>query len=322
MKRFLLKAAAFVGVHLAFIAVIVALYTRRYPPSESYYAAMLDKQRLLETRHSPRLIFVGGSSMALGMDSSRVAEPLGFNPINMGMNIAVGLEFMLDGVEPFLKRGDVVIVAPELHTFQTHYRANPECVARLIECHPSLLRSLHFRYYKSLLDAGYLAHLARVVRVMTGWSRSEGLWDGLANVYSHRNAFNENGDLVAHHGIRPSRGSPLRFVFNSPEIAERAISHLNEFHQHCRVRGVRVFYSHAPYERKAFDRYQSSIAPLENMLKAKLTIPMLDSGEEMTFGSDEIFDVEYHLNLAGKVRHSQIVADRLRKALSNQVREE
>jgi len=54
---------------------------------------------------------------------------------------------------------------------------------------------------------------------------------------------------------------------------------------------------------------------LETMLKARLTIPMLDTAEEMTFAKNEIFDIEYHLNLAGKIRRSEHVAERLRRAL-------
>src|SRR5262245_31701974 len=109
MKRFLCKLAIFVAANSALLAAAFAVYVKRYPPEKSFYAASLDKASLLRTQAPPRMIFVGGSSMALGMDSGRVARRHGFHPVNMGMNIAIGLEFMLQEVEPIVRAGDLVV---------------------------------------------------------------------------------------------------------------------------------------------------------------------------------------------------------------------
>ena len=107
MKNFLLKLAAFFGVLSLLIAAVFMAYTRMFPPEKSFYMASADKHRRLENLPAPRIIFIGGSSMAFGMDSGLVGKKLGLNPVNMGLNAAVGLEFMLQEVEPFLRRGDV-----------------------------------------------------------------------------------------------------------------------------------------------------------------------------------------------------------------------
>ena len=317
MKQFLIKLGIFVVLQLAMVAVALAVYFQRFPPAQSFYASSLDKHRLLQTRPSPRMIFIGGSSMALGLDSARVARPLGFQPINMGLNMGIGLEFMLDEVVSSLRPGDVVIVGPEYHTFQKSYRAEPEYVARLIECQPSFLLKLPFRTVRELLDRGYQQHLGRVLRTLLHVGDTGGMWDNLLNPYNHRGAFNENGDVVAHHGARLARGTPLRFVIDSPELADTAIDHLNRFHAECAHRGVRVYYSHPPYEQKYFDSYRTAIEMLEARLRSRLTMPMLDTPEQMTFSSAEIFDVEYHLNLAGKLQRSDRVARSLAKVLAD-----
>lgn len=321
MKKFLIKLGIFVTCQLAVAGVALVVYFQRLPPSQSFYASSLDKHHLLQTRPSPRMIFIGGSSMALGMDSARVARPLGFQPINMGLNMGIGLEFMLDEVVSSLRAGDVVVVGAEYHTFQKSYRAEPEYVARLIECRPSILLNLPFRTVRELLDHGYHQHLGRVLRTLLHVGDTGGMWDNLVNPYNHRGAFNENGDVVAHHGAKLARGGTLQFTFDSPELADAAIDHLNRFHAECAQRGVRVFYSHPPYEQRYFDSYRAAIEALEARMKSRLTMPMLDTPGQMTFPSEEIFDVEYHLNLAGKNRRSDRVARSLAKALAatNQV---
>jgi len=313
MKRFLSKLAIFLGVHAALLAAALAVYVKRYPPAKSFYAASLDKASLLRTQASPRMIFVGGSSMALGIDSGLVAQRCGFHPVNMGMNMAIGLEFMLQEVEPIVRAGDVVIVGPEYFLFESHYRADPEYVTRLIECRPSLVRVLSARQFKDLLDYGYVHHIGRILRSISG--HAEKLHDSLVNDYNHRAAFNENGDIVAHHGIKPRRAATLRFVFTASATADAAIEHLNRFDAACRERGARVFFTHCPYEDRYFDLYRDSILRLEALLRAQLRIPMLDAPEDLVLPRELFFDNEIHLNLEGKLKRSELVAQRLAERL-------
>ena len=316
MKRFLGKCALLVGFHLALFSVVLTRYVQRFPPEQSFYAGSLDKHALLAKRPSPRMIFIGGSSMAMGMDSAAVARPLGFNPVNMGMNIGVGLELMIEEVRPHLRSGDVVIVGAEYHTFQNFYHANSEYLARLVECRPSLLLHITYHQWRELLDRGYLQHLGLVYRIIANLRPSGTPLDTLTNECNVRSAFNENGDIVAHHNAPPRHGASLRFEYKSQAQAEKAIAHLNRFHEECRRRNVKVFFTHAPYQDRFFELYRPSIDQLEKLLKEKLTIPMLDAPEELTFAKAEIYDVEYHLNLAGKTRRSKLVEERLRRALN------
>ena len=118
MKIFLLKLAIYLGVLAAFLGAVFSGYSKRFPPEKSFYMASYDKHRRLETLPSPRIIFIGGSSMAFGMDSGYVGQQLGFHPVNMGLNHGVGLAFMLQEVEPFVRAGDIIVVAPEYDTFE------------------------------------------------------------------------------------------------------------------------------------------------------------------------------------------------------------
>ena len=314
MKTFLLKLALFFGVLGLLLAAVFIAYTKKFPPEKSFYMASADKHRRLETLPTPRLIFIGGSSMAFGMDSGLVGARLKMNPVNMGLNAAVGLEFMLQEVEPFLRRGDVVVLAPEYLTFETYYRPLPEYVARLIECRPTVLRALTFRQLKELLDDGYKQHLGRVIRDVLG--QSEGILEGGSYVHNHRNAFNENGDIVTHHGLKGPKLGAGRFKFTGAGTTDIAIEHVNWFADAARKKGARVFYSHPPYEQRSYEKNRAAIHQLDDLLRARLNLPRLDSVEDMVFPTDQMFDTEYHLNLEGKLIRSERVAASLAQALA------
>src|SRR5689334_933484 len=84
MARFLAKAFALALAVLGLLALLFARYHRQFPPADNYFLAAVDKQRLVARQPSPRLIFVGGSSMAFGLDSAAVAQACGYHPVNMG----------------------------------------------------------------------------------------------------------------------------------------------------------------------------------------------------------------------------------------------
>src|SRR5204862_8067163 len=92
-------------------------YWRQYPPGQNFLAASIDKQSLIRTQTPPRLIFIGGSSMAFGVNSATIAEACGRRPVNMGLHAALGLKFMLREVESHVQPNDWIIVAPEYQQF-------------------------------------------------------------------------------------------------------------------------------------------------------------------------------------------------------------
>ena len=314
MKRFLIKLVAFSVFHASLLAVLFGLYTRRFPPGDNYYLASLDKHSLLQTQATPRLIFIGGSSMAFGVDSALVAGRCGLHPVNMGLHLRIGFEFMLREVEPFLRPGDVVMISPEYDAFERYYWSDPEFIARLIECRPGLLRALSWRQFKGLLDKGYVHHLGRVARNALGM-RAQVLEGGDESGVYRRHSFDRNGDLVAHHGLPAKPFVEMEFSYRASPASDAAIEHLNRFYANCQRRGVRVFFSHPPHELRAFTLSGPAISRLEAALRARLVIPMLDTPGEMSFPREYFFDTDCHLSLAGKRRRSELIAERLDLAL-------
>jgi hypothetical protein len=241
-----------------------------------------------------------------------VGERLGYQAVNMGLNHAVGLEFMLQEVEPFVRRGDVVLLAPEYSTIEQYYHSDPEYVARLIECRPSLLRVLNGRQTRELLDRGYVQHVGRVIRFIC---LGQVTLSTITNAHIQRGAFNEYGDVVSHHDAPGRPLVPALFKFKAGPSTDEAINHLNRFHDECRRRGARVFYSHPPYEQRSFERSRGAILKLDALLRQKMQIPMLDTVDDMVFPTADFFDTEYHLNLPAKRKRSERLAESLRKAL-------
>src|SRR5262245_7415891 len=107
MKRYLVKAAVFCSLQLAILAIIWAFYNK---PSKNYLAAIYDELERLDTVFGKRLITLGGSGSAFGFNSKMLKDSLGYEPVNMGLSIHLGLAAMLGSVEERVRAGDMVIL--------------------------------------------------------------------------------------------------------------------------------------------------------------------------------------------------------------------
>jgi hypothetical protein len=87
------------------------------PYEDGYLLEYNTKCDLLKNTPSPRIIFVGGSNLAFGLDSKRISDSLHINIVNYGLHAGVGLKYMIDDIETFVKDGDIVVIAPEYSHF-------------------------------------------------------------------------------------------------------------------------------------------------------------------------------------------------------------
>ena len=85
--------------------------------SDNMIYASIEKRNRIKNIDSPKMVFIGGSSMAFGLDSKVVEEKLGYPVVNMGLHAGIGLRYMVLEVAPYLKKGDIVIIGAEYDHF-------------------------------------------------------------------------------------------------------------------------------------------------------------------------------------------------------------
>ena len=116
MRTFIIKTLILGGTIIALLLSIVVFVPIQ--PND-YLQAYNLKCKLLEETESPRVIFVGGSNLAFGLDSQRIKDSLDINVVNYGLHAGIGLKFMLDDVATYVQEGDILVIAPEYGHFYT-----------------------------------------------------------------------------------------------------------------------------------------------------------------------------------------------------------
>lgn len=270
------------------------------------------KHAAIASAPSGKIVLVGGSSGAFGFDSELIQRALGRPVVNMALNAPVGLEYMLNEIRPYVRAGDVVVLAPEYHLF-----------------YPDLMDGWHppTKYYPwMVLDAlpeavAYFTpgKLAEAGTVMPGQvtrllgERLEqvvrgGNWAGKP-VYR----FNAQGDFIGHLG-RPQDVIEEYTLFDAgyrpPDAA--IIRAVNEFSAFARAAGATVVLVHPPLLDAYFDRNADGIARFDQDLRRSTDVRILTTPGELRYPKAYFYDTVYHLNAAGRAARAEALAILLR----------
>lgn len=305
MSRFLLHVTCFCLLQAVLASLLWVCGGRG--ESNEYHSAVLDKYQRLADQPGRRLIFVGGSNLAFGIDSQTFKDQLAYEPVNLGVNAGLGLESPLRQVKKLARSGDVVVICPEYHLLIGWWDGLANTKAMLFQRSPEAARYFGVEHStKEFLDRDGLAFIAS--RVRNAFSNLGAQRRG--NVY-RRNGFNQYGDMVAHYDAPPRPQPPLPLPDFSDDTLAESVRRLNEFHAVCQDRGVLVYFAHCPYPTTMFAESAATIRRIEDRLRADLRIPRLTDAAELTFPPEQFFDTEFHLTRSGVVQRSGLLVERL-----------
>lgn len=301
--KFLRKCALMAALVLATGAAVLVLVP---PDRDDYLAVIGRKVELLETTPAPRIVFVGGSNLAFGLDSRTVQGRLGMRVVNMGMGFNMGLRFMLDLVEPRLAKGDIVVLVPEYNLFYGLLDGD-ERLIDVLELYPDGYRYVRSR--RQMLNL--VEHLPEHAR--SKLSRAlQTFWRPTPEdcVYCPR-AFNEYGDNVAHLGLPGKDVLKTEFLRKTGQGVDReAIRVVNAFAHRAEERGIRVVMVFPCVPEPHFEKRRKAIERLYAVLREDLDVPMLSTPADHVYPIGYFYDWVYHLNREGReIRTAKVVEE-------------
>lgn len=292
MKKFLIKTSIFIALVISIICCSLFVFLRFIPvPTDVYDYSHTMKMRRLDTLPSPRIIFVGGSNVAFGLNSGRIADSLDVNVQNTGVIAGIGLRYMLDEVNARLRKGDVVVVMPEYAQFESQYngndmgtltdavvynnfsgwsRLNAEQKMNVISGLPILLKNHIFNYDRAVKE-------------------------GIHYVYSSRN-FNEYGDECSHWNITPPKLEVKSYAQHG--IIEEYFKEVAEKVGEMKSKGAKVIFVPPAAIEMEYNSKRKIINDVDRTLR-RYGIPFAVPPAYLMEPDSCAFDTPYHMNGAG-----------------------
>ena len=273
---------------------------------DNYLAAVLEKDRLIRNTASPKIILVGGSNLAFGIDSKEMMDSLGLNVVNMGLYAKLGLRYMLAQVKPYIKKGDIVIVVPEYDQFYGDF-ANGDNTLNTALLYAPADRIPDFIRSYSIVD---VVLRPRVENARRSFLRAAAAAVGRENQFFppdtdpvyNRHSFNQYGDVVSHLG---KKGLDPDSIYVKPlpplkDFNRKTLSDLNSVSDKAAEVGARAYFMFPSYIDRSYVINVAAIDSLRRKLVGGMKMPIIGTARDFVYPKQLFFDTRYHLTGEGR----------------------
>lgn len=304
LKNTLLVLLILVLVLAPFVIAFSAAFVLPPQFEEDFESALGKKYERLNSVEGEKIVVVGGSSVAFGLDSGMLEEITGKPVVNFGLYAALGTRLMLDLSLSGISEGDTVVLAPELdeQTLSMYFNSHHTLIA--LEASPEMLKSISKENAYFLLGGLWKFGLTKIDRFLNGTPIPEG-------VYNAKN-INEYGDIdypreenVMTRYYDPAK--PIRLTESI--IDEEFLEYLNNYIARCEKKGAEVVFSYPPMNSAALSE-DSDPAALEKYLIKNLDCTVISYINDYIMSPGYFYDTNFHLGEAGAVvRTRQLAID-------------
>jgi hypothetical protein len=300
---------------LAVLTYLTALVFVLLVPEQNDYALASNlKHDRLEALPGNRVVLVGGSNLAFGIDSPAIERAVGCPVVNMGMNGYFGVRFMLNEVRPQLREGDVVVLAFEWDNYFKTVDGASNNLLVVSKANPRAFAALTWeqRWGIAVNGVPYAARqkalrlfgdgLSAIDTLVRGDHDEEGLIFSIETL----SGFTPEGDLVSHLDV----DWPLPFEQGivSDTVDPQVIPMIAAFAREMEARGVRVVMSYTPLMRSFYDQHTAPLQAVHEQLAADLPGLVARPPQDYVFDENLFFDTVYHLNGEGREIRSALLA--------------
>lgn len=294
-----------------------------------FAAAIIDKQQILKSTPSPKIILIGGSSVIYGIDSKLMQDSLGIPVVNMSFQYFLGSDFLFRQLLSSLNKGDKVISSFE---YIVTKEGDKKEQRRAAYYYPPANDWINFDSESqggvsnfATMSGDDLIGFEAVSQRIGSFLRLRidllrkiilRLYDGAdfnptvedkTNTF-FRGAINQNGDLVSHLNNNPTQFSDCNTKKDT--VYYSVISNINHYTQFLGKKGIDVYFTFPPYEENSFQNDKLLIDSLVVQFRKYPKINLLDSPYDQHYPNAYFQDMCYHLNAKGrKLRTLKLIND-------------
>lgn len=329
-KTLILGIAAAMAIIAPFLALLLG--TLLAPPvyDGTFVGALADKYERLYSIDQPKLIVVGGSSVAFGLDSEELEARVGMPVVNFGLYATLGSKIMLDLSRDAIGEGDIIVFAPETDPQAWSLYFSGRTTLEALDADYSMLSGVDRDDLPSLWGQLWSHACSKLAYLIKGKP------DMKDSIYQ-RSSFNDYGDIVY---PRPEPIGALKragydknklITLDGSILSDDFVEYLNDYIAFAKKRGATVLLSFSPMNRLAVERnYRTgtgeekvpvntaeSISAFAETLRERIDCPLISDPADYIMDYRLFYDSNFHLTDEGAALRTAQLAKDLTPYLSN-----
>jgi len=278
---------------------------------DTFLGEMKDKHERLTSVKGDKIVLIGGSSLAFGLDSELLEKYTGKPVVNYGLYATLGTKAMLDMSRSHIGRGDIVVICPETdeQTYSLYYNAHS--VWQALDCDLTMIRDVGKSNFGKLMAA-----LPEFAKEKLNFIRMDAK-PAPSGIYAE-DSFNEYGDIAVErpYNEMPTNYDPSMEIDLTTDLLDADfIDYLNEYAEDCRRKGAAVYFSFPPINAAAVVSDTEEIDEFYRTLGESLEFQIISDIYDYILPSAFFYDTNFHLNSRGALQRTSILADDLLRAM-------
>lgn len=284
------------------------------PPQydETYYGELAPMYERLKTARGKKLIVVGGSSVAFGLNVSFLeAELEGYTVCPFGLYGTVGTRAMLELTRPWLGEGDVVVIAPEIGQLPLSLYSSAAELWKCADSDPAIAFVGGRGELGSILGSFPVYAADKLACSRSGKPLPEGVYAA--------GSFNDSCQMIypRDYNVMPGLYDGDDLVDFDPELlGGKLLDYLNEYYAYAYTRGAAVCYNFCPVNKMAVTG-TADIQGFYRRLLDRLDFPVLGNPENYILDAEWFYDSNFHLNTAGALVYTARLTDDVKSILGD-----
>lgn len=310
-KIILSVVATLLVLILPFLSVVTFIMATPPQYSASFTGALNEKYDRLCSIKENKIVVVGGSSVAFGLDSAALEEYTGMPVVNFGLYAALGTKLMLDLSEDGIKKGDVVVIAPELDPQTLSMYFNSRTTLEALDDDYSMMLDVGFDNWFNLFGGMWSFAGDKLALMLSDVPPVPDVRYNSANINEYGDYSGERKENVMAYWY--DKNTPINLT---PDMLGDGFSefadYLNGYITRLKLKGAEVYFSFCPMNEMALTvgTTAESKAALVELLKESINCEFISDIDDYILEAGYFFDTNFHLNDAGvKVRTARLAKD-------------
>jgi hypothetical protein len=298
----------FIAFFLVFALPIVAIGSIAFiAPSrfdETFLGEFENKvDRLYETE-GEKIVFIGGSSLAFGLDAKLLSETLDKPVINFGLYATLGTKVMMDYARDAIGEGDIIVIAPEMNAQTWSLYFNAEAMWQALDGNFSDINHLFSDDYPAMLGA-FWKFSASKAKYFAQDIDIDGLGIYKASSFDEYGFIRNNRDKD-YNTMAGGVDLSTTIDFSTDIISEEFIEYVNEFTAFAESKGAKVYLGSCPMNESALspDLTLEDVEGYVAYLNEVFDCEYLGDPNNAIYTPGYFFDSNFHLNSAGATLHT------------------
>lgn len=275
----------------------------------NYHAAIIDKINLLEKSSPGKILLLGGSNIAFGVNSDKLHLASNLQVVNLGLHIGMGLNITFKIIDKYIQNGDIVICSPEYDYFiKGRFYGDSHLIDAIYYIPEYVGELFDVCQIYAIVDKNIYRSSNVRQRLFDRYFCNKNSSPFIKDIY-YREGFNKYGDVVSHLD-KANRKFDIPKITGSHD--KYFINKLVEFKKHVESKGAKFVFAYPCIPKTQYNADNINIKAIHKIL-VNNKISKYVSPDDFVFEDNCFFDTNYHLNAVCREKRTEVLDKLIQK---------